>query len=51
MVIQHADLPMQERYLPMIRKAERDGEILSSNLAIMEDRIAMRHGEKQIYGS
>jgi hypothetical protein len=50
-VIQHADLATQERYLPMIRKAAKDGETLSSNLAIFEDRVAMREGKRQIYGS
>jgi hypothetical protein len=51
LVIQHADLPTQKKYLPMIRKAERKGEILSSNLAILEDRINMREGTPQQYGS
>jgi hypothetical protein len=51
LVIQHADLPTQRKYLPMIRKAEQKGEILSSNLAILEDRINMREGNPQQYGS
>ena len=51
LVIQHADLETQEYYLPLIRKAEKEGEILSSNLAILEDRICMRKGRNQIYGS
>jgi len=51
LVIQHADLKTQERFLPMIREAEKKGEILSSNLAILEDRIDMRNGKKQTYGS
>ncbi|WP_316836009.1 DUF6624 domain-containing protein [Pedobacter nutrimenti] len=51
LVIQHADLKTQEYYLPMIRAAEKNGETLSSNLAIFEDRICMRTGKKQIYGS
>lgn len=51
LVIQHADLKTQQKYLPMIEKAEREGKILSSNLAILQDRIAMREGRKQIYGS
>lgn len=51
LVIQHADLPTQQKYLPMIRAAENRGEIFSSNLAILEDRVAMREGRKQIYGS
>ncbi len=36
--LQHADLPTQEKYLPMIRQAEKDGKTLSSNLALLEDR-------------
>jgi len=51
LVIQHADLLTQKKYLPMIRKAEQNGEILSSNLAILEDRINMREGKPQQYGS
>jgi hypothetical protein len=51
LVIQHADLATQKRYLPLIRQAEKDGKTLSSNLAILEDRMAMREGRKQIYGS
>jgi len=51
LVIQHADLQTQQNYLPMIRAAEKNGEILSSNLAILEDRINMRTGKKQVYGS
>ena len=51
LVIQHANLPMQEKYLPMIRKAEKEGRILSSNLALLEDRVALRQGKKQLYGS
>jgi len=51
LVIQHADLPTQKKYLPMFREAEQKGEILSSNLAILEDRINVRDGKKQLYGS
>lgn len=51
LVIQHADLSTQEHYLPVIRAAEKKGEILSSNVAILEDRVNMRQGKKQEYGS
>lgn len=51
LVIQHADLAAQKKYLPLVQRAEKDGKILSSNLAILEDRIAMREGRKQLYGS
>jgi len=51
LVIQHADLATQKRYLPLIRAAEKKGEILSSNLALLEDRINMHEGKKQVFGS
>lgn len=51
LVIQHAALPVQEKYLPIIKQAVDKGETLSSNLALLEDRILMRQGKKQLYGS
>jgi hypothetical protein len=51
LVIQHANLGVQEKYLPMIRQAVKDGKTLSSNLALLEDRVNMRQGKPQIYGS
>lgn len=51
LVIQHADLKTQKKYYPMLKKAEREGTILSSNIALLEDRIAVREGRKQTYGS
>lgn len=51
LVIQHADLKTQKKYYPLIRRAEKEGDILSSNVAILEDRIAVREGRSQTYGS
>ncbi|WP_300487129.1 DUF6624 domain-containing protein [Flavobacterium sp.] len=51
LVVQHADLPVQEKYLPMMRKAVIDKKAKSSSLALLEDRVALRQGKKQIYGS
>lgn len=51
LVIQHADLETQEKYLPMMREAVKDGRASSRSLALLEDRVALRKGEKQIYGS
>lgn len=50
-VIQHADLVTQEKYFPIIQKAAKQGKTPPGNLAILEDRIALRKGGKQIYGS
>ena len=51
LVIQHADLAIQEKYLPIITKAANDGEVRWSSVALLVDRVNMRKGEKQIYGS
>ncbi len=51
LVIQHADLKTQEKYLPMMREANKKGEFESSSLALLEDRVANRNGKLQIYGS
>lgn len=51
LVIQHADIETQEKYLPMMREAVSKGNAEASSLALLEDRVALRKGEKQIYGS
>lgn len=51
LVIQHSDLETQEKYLPMMREAVKKGNASSSSLALLEDRVALRNGKKQIYGS
>ncbi len=51
LVIQHSEKAIQEKYLPMMRTAFEKGEALGSQLALLEDRVRMRNGEKQIYGS
>lgn len=51
LVIQHADLDIQEKYLPIISKAADEGEVRWSSVALLVDRVRMRKGEKQIYGS
>ena len=51
LVIQHADLETQEKYLPMMREAVKKENAQASSLALLEDRVALRKGEKQIYGS
>lgn len=51
LVIQHSDIKIQEKYLPMMRKALKDGKANPADLALLEDRILIRHGKKQIYGS
>jgi len=51
LVIQHAKLATQEKFLPYLKAAAANGDIRLSSLAILEDRIAIRKGKKQLYGS
>ncbi len=51
LVIQHADLAMQEKYLPMMERSVAIGESRLIDLALLQDRVLMRQGKKQIYGS
>ncbi len=51
LVIQHADLEIQEKYLPIITKAADEGEVRWSSVALLVDRVNMRKGLPQIYGS
>ena len=51
LVIQHSDFETQEKYLPMMREAVQKGNAKAKDLAFLEDRVALRKGKKQIYGS
>lgn len=51
LVIQHSDLETQLKYLPMMREAVKIGNASASSLALLEDRVALRQGKRQIYGS
>ena len=51
LVIQHSPLEVQEKYLPMMREAVKNGNANSSSLALLEDRVSLRKVGKQIYGS
>ena len=51
LVIQHADSATQVRYFPIIKRSVESGESSALSLAMLEDRILMRQGKKQIYGS
>jgi len=50
-VIQHSSLKSQEKYLPLMREAVKDGKAKANHLALLEDRVALGEGRKQIYGS
>ena len=50
-IIQHADLSVQKKYFPLLKKAKEVGDIKAGSLALTIDRIRDEEGKKQIYGS
>ncbi len=51
LIVQHADLETQKKYLPMMQKAAENGDASWSSLALLIDRVRMREGQAQLYGS
>jgi hypothetical protein len=51
LVIQHAPLEKQEKYLPLLDEAANKGELSKGSFALLVDRIRMYKGQPQIYGS
>jgi hypothetical protein len=51
LVLQHAGLDLQKRYLSVFRTAAEGGEAKLKWLALLEDRVLVREGKKQLYGS
>ena len=51
LVIQHANQEAQEKYLPLIKKAMVDNNLPKRQYAMFYDRLLLRRGEKQIYGT
>ncbi|MBO9618114.1 MAG: hypothetical protein J7539_03675 [Niabella sp.] len=51
LVIQHSDLRTQVNYLPKMKEAVEKDRACPEDLALLEDRILIGQGKKQIYGS
>ena len=51
LVIQHAELDDQEKYLSVLIEAANEGELQWSSVALLIDRVNIRNDRKQIYGS
>jgi hypothetical protein len=50
-VVQHAELDYQKKYLPLLKEAVAQKEARESDLAMLEDRILIREGKNQVYGT
>ena len=51
MVIQHASRKLREKYIPVFKDQADKGVLDKGTLALMEDRLLMDQGKKQIYGT
>ena len=51
LVFQHADLDYQKRFLPQMEAAVSRGDIAPLYLALLRDRIDVREGRPQRYGT
>lgn len=50
-IVQHTDLNTIKKYFPQFKKLAERGEASTKLCAMMEDRMLMWEGKKQIYGS
>lgn len=50
-VVQHSNLSAMEKYFPLLQQRAQEGEASKVHAAMMEDRILMWQGKKQIYGT
>jgi len=51
LIVQHADLGTQERMLPLVEAAYEAGDLPGQSYALLLDRVRVRRGEPQVYGT
>ncbi len=51
LIVQHADLATQERMLPLVEAAYEAGDLPGQSYALLLDRVRVRRGEPQVYGT
>ena len=51
LIVQHADIEFQRRFLPTLERLAAPGEVEGGDYALMFDRVAVREGRPQRYGS
>ena len=49
--LQHSTEEIRKKYFPQIEKAVKNGDLSTSQYALMKDRMLMDEGKPQIYGS
>lgn len=51
LLVQHFEISDQDEYLPMMGAAVKKGEASGKYYAYLLDRVRVRHGQKQLYGT
>lgn len=52
LIVQHSpSLKLQKRCLPFIRAAARNGDLSMRDVALLTDRVLIREGKPQVYGT
>lgn len=51
LIAQHAEFELQQRWLPLLERAVALGRAEPAQAAFLQDRVLMRRGEKQRYGT
>jgi hypothetical protein len=51
LILQHSNLTRQVKYLPLLKKAAREGDARPADVAMLEDRVLVGRGKKQVYGT
>ncbi len=51
LVLQHAGFDLQRQYLSLVRSAAEAGEVKLNWLALLEDRVLVGEGKKQLFGT
>lgn len=50
-VFQHGDNASRKKYLPLLEKSAKNGDLKATQIAMMKDRTMMMDGEPQVYGT
>lgn len=51
LILQHSTLSLQKKYFSLVKDGVARGEVSAGDAALLEDRIRVGEGKKQLYGS
>ncbi len=51
LIVQHAEVDEQKKILPLLKEAAANNQAFPAQVAMLEDRILISEGKKQLYGT